>query len=203
MNHPVLFFLILLFPGLSFAVTAEDFPCLFEPDEAGRCWIRIKDPRDGQIYLAAKQCWVPDSRPIHDSCVIYYVENSRFKAPEAKCNKGKDFYYGCLYPSDKAEKIACPNFGVETKISTFLEFSAYLVTSEEYAKIRKDVLVKKKNREIRHMFFYRDGDKVALASGIYAWVSPSGKWGINDGWGETTIRKKEAYVACEYWVSRE
>ncbi len=197
MNHPVLFFLIILLSEFSFAVTAEDFPCLFEPNEFGRCWTQVKDPRDGQIYLAIKRCGASNMDFPGDTCTVYYVENSRFKAPEAKCNKDKDFYYGCLYPSDKAEKIACPNFGINLTNSVPVFLSADFVTSEEYAKIREDVLVKRKKREVHQMFFYRDGDQFALTAGPYVWVK------INGRWGESTIQKKEVYVACEYWMSGE
>ena len=196
MNHPVLFFLILLFPGFSFAVTAEDFPCFFSPDEYGECWTQIKDPRDGQVYLAIKHCGVSNSRSSQDTCVVYYVENSRFKVPSAKCGEGRDFYYGCLYPENETLNLACPDFGVRLTMASYFDaLPAYYVTSEEYAKIREEILKKKKKTDVRQMFFYRVGDPVAATSGYYAWVK------INGRWGETTIQKKEVYVACEYWMS--
>ena len=76
------------------------------------------------------------------------MENSRYKSPNAECGKGKDFYYGCLYPA-KEEKLAYPDFGVETSCKLYFEWRpTYEVTSREYAKIRKKIL-NKKNREVK------------------------------------------------------
>ncbi len=84
---------ILFVVGISFAVSAKDFPCISKPDENGKCWALVKDPRDGQKYLSIKAC-----KPLSEggACHIHYVENSRYKSPNAECGKGKDFYYGAF-----------------------------------------------------------------------------------------------------------
>lgn len=139
---------ILFAVGISFAVSAKDFPCISKPDEQGKCWTLVKDPRDGQECLAVKICGIYNPNSPRDSCTVSSVENSRYKSPNAECGKGKDFYYGCLYPA-KEEKLAYPDFGVETSCKLYFEWRpTYEVTSREYAKIRKKIL-NKKNREVK------------------------------------------------------
>ena len=181
---------ILLSLGISFAVSAKDFPCISKPDEDGKCWALVKDPRDGQKYLSIKAC-----KPLSEggACHIHYVENSRYKSPNAECGKGKDFYYGCLYTRQE-EKFACPDFGVKTDCWLYFEWRpTYEVTSREYAKLRKKIL-NKEVPEVKEMFFYRPGDRVAKTPWQRAWVNVDGKW------GETTIVKKKYYYACVFWV---
>lgn len=187
---------ILFVVGISFAVSAKDFPCISKPDELGKCWTLVKDPRDGQEYLAVKFCGAYNPDSPQDTCTVSSVENSRYKSPNAECGKGKDFFYGCLYPQ-KEETLACPDLGDGRMCSHYWGVTpTYTVTSEEYAKLRKDVL-NKKNREIKEVFFYRKGDKIAATSGSRAWVNVNGKW------GETSIVKKKVYCACMFWMPGE
>ena len=74
--------------GISFAVSAKDFPCISKPDEQGKCWTLVKDPRDGQEYLSIKAC-----KPISEggACHIHYVENSRYKSPNAEVARERTF----------------------------------------------------------------------------------------------------------------
>lgn len=126
--------------GISFAVSAKDFPCISKPDEQGKCWTLVKDPRDGQEYLSIKAC-----KPISEggACHIHYVENSRYKSPSAECGRGRNFYYGCLYPR-KEEALTCPDLDSARMCSRYWgDF-----TGEEYVKLRKDFL-NKKNREVK------------------------------------------------------
>lgn len=140
--------------GISFAVSAKDFPCISKPDEQGKCWTLVKDPRDGQEYLAVKFCGAYNPDSPRDTCTVSSVENSRYKSPSAECGRGRDFYYVCLYPR-KEDALACPDLGDGQMCSHYWGVTpTYTVTSEEYAKLRKDVL-NKKNREIKEVFFYR------------------------------------------------
>lgn len=67
--------------GIFFAVSAKDFPCISKLDEQGKCWMLVKDPRDGQEYLSIKAC-----KPISEggACHIHYVEFGLYdkKVPE-------------------------------------------------------------------------------------------------------------------------
>ena len=129
--------------GIFFAVSAKDFPCISKPDEQGKCWTLVKDPRDGQEYLAVKICGIYNPNSPRDSCTVSSVKNSRYKSPNAECGKGKDFYYGCLYPR-KEEALTCLDLDSARMCSRYWgDF-----TGEEYVKLRKDVL-NKKNREVK------------------------------------------------------
>ncbi len=188
--------LILLAVGISFAVSAKDFPCISKPDALGKCWTLVKDPRDGQEYLAVKFCGAYNPDSPRDTCTVSFVENSRYKSPNAECGKGKDFFYGCLYTRQE-EKLACPDLGSWQMCSFYLGVTpTYTVTGEEYAKLRKEIL-NKKDKEVMEVFFYRKGDNVAAMSGSRAWVNVDGKW------GETTIVKKNVYCACRFWMPGE
>lgn len=189
-------YMILFLSGISFAVTAKDFPCFSTPNKFRECWTFVKDPRDSQVYLAVKHCGIN----WHDStaCVVYYNENSRYKSPNAKCGEGDDFYYGCVYPAKEVEKYACPDFNVETHTHYYFDgMPQYSVTAKEYAKLRRKI-IQKRNVEIRNMFFYKENDNIAATPGGTVWLKYNGKW------GETSLpQKKEVYWACAFFMPDE
>lgn len=197
--------LLSILVGMSFAISAKDFPCISKPTENNECWVKFKDPRDKQEYLAIKRCRTCDSdspvcNPIY-ACTISLVENSRFKSENAKCGKKDEFFHGCVYATDReAEKFACPKIGglgiakgCRTEDGYHM---TYEINNDEYAKLRKDVLSGKDIAPYGVVMVMEDGRHTASPCTNDYWYKYDGKWGIG---GHS--RFENVYWRCEYWMS--
>lgn len=201
--------LLVLMIGMSFAVTAEDFPCISKPSERNECWVKFRDPRDSQVYLAIKQCRVrllyDKSEQVKDSCSIRVVENSRFKSTDANCDKSKGrYYHGCTYPNDgseykiEVETSACPDLGVERGgcNGEWLVSPTYFVKNKEYAELREKIFSGKDVTIQGNVMVMENSLNTAAPCGAYiSREDTSSRWGI------FYPLMKKIYWRCSYRMS--
>ena len=190
--------LLVLIAGMSFAVTAGDFPCISGTAEHDECCVKFKDPRDGQVYLARKQC------RDNGECYILLAENSRYKSPNAICDQSKEhYYYGCEYPEDEAPKEACPDLeNMEKKGCSFVEDAfgpIHFVGNKNFAKLRNDVL-SGKNFPMGDVVVVKDDSShtATPCSTAHGWRRDlkTGRWGVG-GCGISRVN----YWRCYYKMS--
>ncbi len=202
---------LLFITGISFAVTAKDFPCISKPEihksengSASKCWTFVADKRDGQKYLAIKRCNSTES-----FCHLEYIENSRFKSSNAVCPDSLNIYYGCVYPTnEEAAKYACPDFGVPSECHGLSsEFFGQVMTYDSYVKFRKDISDGKKVNLNALIDFTKVIIEEQTASeiihaanpcGSYQWIKANGKWGVG---GHAKFSNN--YWSCSYKIPKE
>lgn len=194
--------LLSILVGMSFAISAKDFPCISKPTENNECWVKFTDPRDKQEYLAIKHCGVYNTPPSTDTCIVRLVENSRYKSPNAQCDAQEGLYYGCVYPTyNEAMQYACFDLGVERGCSREAGYTpVYEVKNGEYANLRKSAFTGKNDLPQGVVLIKENEISTASPCTLDFWFKfkkEDKNWKIMS----SPSVFENIYWRCEYWMS--